>query len=541
MNEEKKEAVETEIAPVVGAEAPAAAIPAASVPETALQPAPVAVATGCKPAEALAKKPAAASSPAMVVEASVPRRSSGFSRYAALAAVVATAIGLGWMGGWATSLASAPDGASAATLGSARQWLAATLGGPRPEPGEARQLAGDIQALKAGLDDVRASLERNRTDDAQHLAQFGERLDCRPQGRSRQRRAARRPASARRASDGDEARESGRTLRQGRARGSRPDPAPHPDRRAARSHGAPARPAPAASPKPAANEPAQTGAVAEPKPATVENWALRDVYNGVALIEGKNRRLMEIVPGQNLPGLAASRRSSVVANLDRRHEPRDHHLAGVVSELVADRPRQQKRRTNQVRLRLLSLSSRASVTGLARRIAADGRAIGRMAGFFTRAKRAAEARGGRDQPLAAFPRLQDGTQQLHAFGVDVEGLRIQDGHRDQLSVRRARISRRMGPCRQRSGRGLVSSTTDQRAAISPAGRRTSAEVFGPVRSSIVIVRTALRAGVPFAATRQSLEMFGQVCVAQRSSILTRSESPLAPPSVRAARLEAAGA
>jgi hypothetical protein len=60
----------------------------------------------------------------------------------------------------------------------------------------------------------------------------------------------------------------------------------------------------AAKHAPAAPDPAQTASIAEKaKPAVVEGWIIRDVYNGVVLLEGRNRRLIEIAPGQNLPGV----------------------------------------------------------------------------------------------------------------------------------------------------------------------------------------------------------------------------------------------
>ncbi|TNC08919.1 hypothetical protein FF100_28095 [Methylobacterium terricola] len=66
--------------------------------------------------------------------------------------------------------------------------------------------------------------------------------------------------------------------------------------------------APVASHKPvAAAEPALTGSLPDKpaekaKPATIEGWVLRDVYDGVAMIENRNRRLLEIGPGDTLPG-----------------------------------------------------------------------------------------------------------------------------------------------------------------------------------------------------------------------------------------------
>ena len=65
-----------------------------------------------------------------------------------------------------------------------------------------------------------------------------------------------------------------------------------------------ARPATATS---AADVPQQTGSVPEPKAAPkempVEGWVLRDVYGGVALVESRNGRLHEVVPGTKLPNV----------------------------------------------------------------------------------------------------------------------------------------------------------------------------------------------------------------------------------------------
>lgn len=66
--------------------------------------------------------------------------------------------------------------------------------------------------------------------------------------------------------------------------------------------------APMAAHKPvAAAEPVLTGSLPDKpaekaKPATIEGWVLRDVYDGMAMIENRNRRLVEIGPGDTLPG-----------------------------------------------------------------------------------------------------------------------------------------------------------------------------------------------------------------------------------------------
>ncbi|WP_244936140.1 hypothetical protein [Methylobacterium currus] len=64
--------------------------------------------------------------------------------------------------------------------------------------------------------------------------------------------------------------------------------------------------APVAAPKHVAAEPALTGSLPDKppaaKPGTIEGWVLRDVYDGMAMIENRNRRLVEVGPGDTLPG-----------------------------------------------------------------------------------------------------------------------------------------------------------------------------------------------------------------------------------------------
>lgn len=73
-----------------------------------------------------------------------------------------------------------------------------------------------------------------------------------------------------------------------------------------------------AAPPPVA-EPVRTGSIGEKvklepnrsepsrpdadKPAPVDAWALRDVYDGVAMLEDRKRRLVEVAPGDHVPGI----------------------------------------------------------------------------------------------------------------------------------------------------------------------------------------------------------------------------------------------
>ncbi len=51
-------------------------------------------------------------------------------------------------------------------------------------------------------------------------------------------------------------------------------------------------------------EPTQTGSLPDkPKTETLEGWALRDVYDGVAILEDRRRRLVEVGRGDAVPGI----------------------------------------------------------------------------------------------------------------------------------------------------------------------------------------------------------------------------------------------
>lgn len=51
-------------------------------------------------------------------------------------------------------------------------------------------------------------------------------------------------------------------------------------------------------------DPIQTGSLPDrTKPETVEGWAVRDVYDGVAILEDRRRRLVEVGTGDAVPGI----------------------------------------------------------------------------------------------------------------------------------------------------------------------------------------------------------------------------------------------
>lgn len=62
---------------------------------------------------------------------------------------------------------------------------------------------------------------------------------------------------------------------------------------------------PKVEPKPdTRSEPVQTGSLPDrPKAEAIEGWAVRDVYDGVAILEDRRRRLVEVGTGDAVPGV----------------------------------------------------------------------------------------------------------------------------------------------------------------------------------------------------------------------------------------------
>ena len=64
----------------------------------------------------------------------------------------------------------------------------------------------------------------------------------------------------------------------------------------------------ASAAKPAVSQPIVQGASAQvldkplPRPAVIGNWVVRDVYDGIALVEGRSGGVREVTPGEFLPG-----------------------------------------------------------------------------------------------------------------------------------------------------------------------------------------------------------------------------------------------
>ncbi|HEX8666243.1 MAG TPA: hypothetical protein VF744_19680 [Beijerinckiaceae bacterium] len=228
--------------------------------------------------------------------AATPRRRT-LPPYVGLAAALACALGLGWAAGHATSATMrAPDTAQAALL--SVDWKGVASGLQKAQADSLRTSA-DVQVLKNTLAGLKEAVERARQESAGRFAQVSERLD-RAQ-KADQEMAARLAALTER--------DPGPRLAQVVERLDRFEK----QAMAAQA----AKPVPVA----AAPEPLRTGSIpevkpvppqevgrseqakTEAKPMPIEGWVLREVYDGVALIEGRNKRLYEIGPGQSLPGI----------------------------------------------------------------------------------------------------------------------------------------------------------------------------------------------------------------------------------------------
>jgi hypothetical protein len=232
------------------------------------------------------KAPPAGSTDQAKVEAAIPPRPAASRPVAALrwaaAAVALAALGGAAAGGYGLARHQPADPALVGAVAALHQGQ-----------GDVVRLTGDVKSLKIAVDALKDGLDRARPDAAQRQSQILDRID----------RAERAPQ--------DLAVGVSRLGEQlGRIEAAAKEPGTHlaglTERleRIERQIAATAKPtATAAGPAaPPAPEPAaQTGSVA--KDAPVEGWVLREVYDGVALIEGRNRRLVEVGPGEQVPGV----------------------------------------------------------------------------------------------------------------------------------------------------------------------------------------------------------------------------------------------
>jgi hypothetical protein len=236
---------------------------------------------------------------------------SRVSRLAMPAIALALAVALGWLGASYSGLNPAEDTAAAdtiitgsigtRTLPMATQSFAApgtpggdwvgnavAMAGSSPAraadidrlAGELRQLRHSLDTVKDGTDRSRQSADKARQETVAKLAAIAERLDKFEHG---EREAAAVPPKS--------------------APAAAPIPVPAPERQGAAP--APATTALAAAVPQPAERPAGLGEKATDRPtdrpAILSGWVVRDVYAGVALIEGRNG-LLEVGPGQKVPG-----------------------------------------------------------------------------------------------------------------------------------------------------------------------------------------------------------------------------------------------
>ena len=207
----------------------------------------------------------------------------------AYAAGLVLALGLGGLAGWtASTLGPAPSLPPAQQAALAVDWSGLASGLQQSQT-EAARATGDLRGLKGGVEALRDSVERSKQEAAMKLAQMAERLE-RAQ-RVDQDMTAKLASLAERLERAD--RDAAGRLAPIAERLDRME-------KQAGTVSAMGKPTPAP-----AEGPAQTGSIADakPKPAIVEGWTLHEVYNGGAVIEGPNQRLLEIRPGATIPGV----------------------------------------------------------------------------------------------------------------------------------------------------------------------------------------------------------------------------------------------
>jgi hypothetical protein len=158
------------------------------------------------------------------------------------------------------------------------------------------RINGEIEALKTELAGIREAVNASSAAERRQSAKLGEKIDGFSQ--------ALRNADAARNSD---AKFAALEARLGKMEGqimttlagmTAKPAAPATDPASTAS----VAPTPVAAPVPPP-APAPTPAVKPAKNEPVDGWVVREVYDGAALVEGRNRRLYEVVPGGVVPGV----------------------------------------------------------------------------------------------------------------------------------------------------------------------------------------------------------------------------------------------
>jgi hypothetical protein len=261
--------------------------------EAAGNAAPVAIKAASDEAKAAPEPPIAAE------PAETPALRRPLPPYAGLAAALACALGVGWAAGHATSVTKrATDPAERALL--AVDWNGMASGLQKSQA-DAIRMATDIQALKGTLAGLKETVDRSRQDAAGRFVQVTERLDR--AHKTDQEVATKLAALTDRADKGDRdaklahiVERLDRMEKQALAQAVKPAAVAAGPAEPLRTGSIPeTKPVPSEAPKPEQKPDA--------KSTTIEGWVLREVYDGTALIEGRNQRLHEVTPGQSLPGI----------------------------------------------------------------------------------------------------------------------------------------------------------------------------------------------------------------------------------------------
>lgn len=233
-------------------------------PALASSAAAAALAQAVKCAEQTASKPAAEAASARpdASETTDKQDSPDWCEYALRAATLVVALGLGWACG-------AGAFSSVGQAGEEGPEWAQTAAAIRDSQSDIVRLSGDVRALKLALEGMQDKVERAK---AETTGQIGNVIDA-----------------------------SGRLERTAK------DTHTILSELTGRLEAIERRPMTSAAAKPTAAEaadPAQTGSV-EPKTAAkermIEDWILRDVDQGVALIESRRGRVREVTAGDTVP------------------------------------------------------------------------------------------------------------------------------------------------------------------------------------------------------------------------------------------------
>jgi hypothetical protein len=283
-----------------------AAFPASAEPANAAEAAPAE--NGIAPEEVASAEPVQASG-----------RSRRLAPSLAYAAGLVFALGIGWAGGHAVTAMTRPAASPAQAASAAIDW-AGLASGMQSAQADTMRIAADLRALKGTAVSLKETTDRSKQEGASRFGQLAERLDAIQ--KSEHDLSTKLAAITERLDKGERdanARLAAAVERLERAERPAAQPvkgqaAPGPKALLQAALPQPTVPAP---PPPAADPGLRTGSIPEQKaeggkseqPKTdatarpIEGWVLREVYDGIALIEGRNRRLVEIAPGQSLSGI----------------------------------------------------------------------------------------------------------------------------------------------------------------------------------------------------------------------------------------------